>query len=161
MTDGLRKSHLRKTLQVGLSEVGLPEGNLYWKKFCSQSRILAIFSLFWLSFLSVLVTQPSILVASRCIYTYESLLCYSLWSHSSIVGARILPPNMSREKLCELKRYEISNWNSFSVRQNVTVLAYLTWIEHSSGAPRRSYLILGPIFALGHALLLFCTPIVN
>ena len=28
MTDGLRKSHLRKAPQVGLSEVGLPEGNL-------------------------------------------------------------------------------------------------------------------------------------
>ena len=27
MTDGLRKSHLRKAPQVGLSEVGLPEGN--------------------------------------------------------------------------------------------------------------------------------------
>ena len=27
MTDGLRKSHLRKAHQVGLSEVGLPEGN--------------------------------------------------------------------------------------------------------------------------------------
>ena len=27
MTDGLRKSHLRKTHQVGISEVGLPEGN--------------------------------------------------------------------------------------------------------------------------------------
>ena len=26
MTDGLRKSHLRKAHQVGLSEVGLPEG---------------------------------------------------------------------------------------------------------------------------------------
>ena len=29
MTDGLRKSHLRKAPQVGLSEVGLPEGNLF------------------------------------------------------------------------------------------------------------------------------------
>ena len=29
MTDGLRKSHLRKAPQVGLSEVGLPEGNPY------------------------------------------------------------------------------------------------------------------------------------
>ena len=29
MTDGLRKSHLRKAHQVGLSEVGLPEGN-HW-----------------------------------------------------------------------------------------------------------------------------------
>ena len=28
MTDGLRKSHLRKAPPVGLSEVGLPEGNL-------------------------------------------------------------------------------------------------------------------------------------
>ena len=27
MTDGLRKSHLRKAHQVGLSKVGLPEGN--------------------------------------------------------------------------------------------------------------------------------------
>ena len=27
MIDGLRKSHLRKAPQVGLSEVGLPEGN--------------------------------------------------------------------------------------------------------------------------------------
>ena len=27
MTDGLRKSLLRKAPQVGLSEVGLPEGN--------------------------------------------------------------------------------------------------------------------------------------
>ena len=27
MTDGLRKSHLRKAPQVGLSEVGVPEGN--------------------------------------------------------------------------------------------------------------------------------------
>ena len=27
MTDGLRKSHLRKAHQVGVSEVGLPEGN--------------------------------------------------------------------------------------------------------------------------------------
>ena len=27
MTDGLRKSQLRKAPQVGLSEVGLPEGN--------------------------------------------------------------------------------------------------------------------------------------
>ena len=27
MTDGLRKSHLRKAHQVGLSEVGLPKGN--------------------------------------------------------------------------------------------------------------------------------------
>ena len=31
MTDGLRKSHLRKAPQVGLSEVGLPEGNLQRK----------------------------------------------------------------------------------------------------------------------------------
>ena len=30
MTDGLRKSHLRKAPQVGLSEVGLPEGNQYY-----------------------------------------------------------------------------------------------------------------------------------
>ena len=28
MTDGLRKSHLRKAPPVSLSEVGLPEGNL-------------------------------------------------------------------------------------------------------------------------------------
>ena len=28
MTDGLMMSHLRKAHQVGLSEVGLPEGNL-------------------------------------------------------------------------------------------------------------------------------------
>ena len=28
MNDGLRKSHLRKAHQVGLSEVGLPGGNL-------------------------------------------------------------------------------------------------------------------------------------
>ena len=27
MTDRLRKSHLRKAPKVGLSEVGLPEGN--------------------------------------------------------------------------------------------------------------------------------------
>ena len=27
VTDGLRMSHLRKAPQVGLSEVGLPEGN--------------------------------------------------------------------------------------------------------------------------------------
>ena len=27
MTDGIRKSHLRKAPQIGLSEVGLPEGN--------------------------------------------------------------------------------------------------------------------------------------
>ena len=33
MTDGLRKSHLRKAHQVGLSEVGLPEGNQYYAKF--------------------------------------------------------------------------------------------------------------------------------
>ena len=34
MTDGLRKSHLRKAPRVGLSEVGLPEGNLtQWKIF--------------------------------------------------------------------------------------------------------------------------------
>ena len=31
MTDGLRKSHLRKTPPVGRSEVGLPEGNLQGK----------------------------------------------------------------------------------------------------------------------------------
>ena len=33
MTDGLRKSHLRKAPQVGLSEVGLPEGNHFLHRY--------------------------------------------------------------------------------------------------------------------------------
>ena len=36
MTDGLKKSHLRKVHQVGLSEVGLPEGNHMSKLFCKR-----------------------------------------------------------------------------------------------------------------------------
>ena len=44
MTDGLRKSHLRKAHQVGLSEVGLPEGNLgisyvlLYRKVCVKGK---------------------------------------------------------------------------------------------------------------------------
>ena len=40
MTDGLRKSHLRKAPQVGLSEVGLPEGNLELPS--SHARVTSI-----------------------------------------------------------------------------------------------------------------------
>ena len=36
MTDGLRKSHLRKAPQVGLSEVGLPDIYLYETDFTLQ-----------------------------------------------------------------------------------------------------------------------------
>ena len=38
MTDGLRKSHLRKAPQVGLSEVGLPEGNRYINSNFQQAK---------------------------------------------------------------------------------------------------------------------------
>ena len=41
MTDGLRKSHLRKAHQVGLSEVGLPEGNpVEWNRLTVLKSIL-------------------------------------------------------------------------------------------------------------------------
>ena len=39
MTDGLRKSHLRKAPQVGLSEVGLPEGNLSVEPIISHTKM--------------------------------------------------------------------------------------------------------------------------
>ena len=42
MTDGLRKSHLRKAPQVDLSEVGLPEGN-----HCDLLKILNRYGIFW------------------------------------------------------------------------------------------------------------------
>ena len=37
MTDGLRKSHLRKAPQVGLSEVGLPD--IYLKNCCLEKTV--------------------------------------------------------------------------------------------------------------------------
>ena len=43
MTDGLRKSHLRKAPQVGLSEVGLPEGNhVNWQFWLPRNVFLAV-----------------------------------------------------------------------------------------------------------------------
>ena len=43
MTDGLRKSHLRKAPQVGLSEVGLPEGNRLDEDFCQRRSDFIVF----------------------------------------------------------------------------------------------------------------------
>ena len=66
MTDGLRKSHLRKVHQVGLSEVGLPEGNHMSKLFCKRlpshtgqgQACTRITWLFVRSFVCLFVTMP-------------------------------------------------------------------------------------------------------
>ena len=42
MTDGLRKSHLRKAPQVGLSEVGLPD--IYHDFFSQTPTMVTLFS---------------------------------------------------------------------------------------------------------------------
>ena len=44
MTDGLRKSHLRKAPQVGLSEVGLPESNQNYIFSSPNSTKICVFS---------------------------------------------------------------------------------------------------------------------
>ena len=52
MTDGLRKSHLRKAHQVGLSEVGLPEGNRSFSKILFLSHRDTLVTLVTLYFFS-------------------------------------------------------------------------------------------------------------
>ena len=45
MTDGLRKSHLRKAPQVGLSEVGLPDIYPIFHVFCNYDVVSVFLAL--------------------------------------------------------------------------------------------------------------------